>query len=839
MPRWLPLVCAGLLWAAPVHAQGLLVPSDKDMAPLNLVTHQVEVQIDEQVATTRVTQVFRNHTNRALEATYVFPVPKGASVNKFSMWVNGKEEKGELVEADKARQIYTEIVRRAQDPGLLEYVGNNLLKVRVFPVPANGDQKLSLSFTSVVPFESGLNEYVYPLKTNEQSARALEKFTLDATIKSKQVIANVYSPTHPITVQQHNDHEYHVAFERSQATLDRDFVLYYSHGGKDVGLTAAAYRPSADADGYVMLLIAPRAELDHSREMPRDFVFVLDTSGSMAGAKMEQARKALKFCLSSLTTKDRFALMNFATTVNKYADNLIDARPQEVAKAKAWVDELQATGGTAINDALNAALDYRGGSKNSKDESFRSSGPMPSEGAERVHQSVSKDEGRSFTVVFFTDGQPTVGETDPEKIIKNVMARNTDATRIFTFGVGDDVNAAMLDRLAEQTRAVSTYVRPEEDIEVKVSGLYAKISHPVLTEVELTVSHNVELVERYPQKLSDLFHGGQAVVLARYKGKGHALVTLKGKVACKDGGCETKSFDYEIDFPARTSNDKAFVEGLWARRKVGFLLDQIRNNGEQKELVDEVVKLAKKHGITTPYTSYLMVPDSVAAPPVVSVTPVGTPTLSTTTISNQTYGNRGTINYAPTMAPPAAPGAAPPVNTMRVFERGGRAPMSAAPAPSYLAHGGASQPAVRPTPSPGFTYEAATDAAAPAGVPAAPIAQTGKEGVDLALQMKALTEQEQVTGATTRQAAGRTCVQVNGVWTDQALDGKAAVVKVKALSDAYFRMLEKHPELKELFQLGNRLVWMTPSGTVLVVEPQDGKDKMGDDEIEKLFVARK
>jgi Ca-activated chloride channel family protein len=745
------------------------------------------------------------------------------------MWVNGKEEKGELVEADKARQIYTEIVRRAQDPGLLEYVGNNLLKVRVFPVPANGDQKLSLSFTSVVPFEAGLNEYVYPLKTNEQSAKALEKFTLDATIKSKQAIANVYSPTHPITVQQHNDHEYHVAFERSQATLDKDFVLYYSHGGKDVGLTAAAYRPSADADGYVMLLIAPRAELDHSRQMPRDFVFVLDTSGSMAGAKMEQARKALKFCLSSLTTKDRFALMNFATTVNTYSEHLTEAGQSAVADAKKWVDDLQATGGTAIDDALRAAQEFR-----------------------------SSDEGRSFTIVFFTDGQPTVGETDPEKIIKSTMARNTANTRIFTFGVGDDVNASMLDRLAEQTRAVSTYVRPEEDIEVKVSGLYAKISHPVLTEVELTVSHNVELVERYPQKLSDLFHGGQAVVLARYKGKGHALVTLKGKVACKDGGCETKSFDYEIDFPARTSNDKAFVEGLWARRKVGFLLDQIRNNGEQKELVDEVVKLAKKHGITTPYTSYLMVPDSVASPPVVNVTPVGTPTLGSVTPTNQTYGNRGLTNSAPGMVPAAAPGAAP-VNTMRVFERGGRPPMSAAPAPSYLAHGGASQaagmPASAPTATPyysaatgstqpGFNFEAAADAevpqaTAPATVPAAPIAQTGKEGVDLALQLKALTEQDRVTGATTRQAAGRTCVQVNGVWTDQALDGKAAVVKVKALSDAYFRMLEKHPELKELFQLGNRLVWMTPSGTVLVVEPKDGKDKMDDDEIEKLFVARK
>src|SRR5262245_29019594 len=213
MTRCLPVLCVALLWTAPVRASGFLIPTDSATPPLAMVSHHVEARIVEQVATTKVTQVFRNHTDRVLEATYIFPVPKGASVNRFAMWVDGKEVKGELVEADKARTVYTDIVRRLQDPGLLEYVGSNLLKLRVFPIPAHGDQKLTLSFTAVGNCESGLCEYLYPLKTDGKAAEVLESFSLNATLKSEQKVQNVYSPTHAVKVTPHSDHETHIAFE--------------------------------------------------------------------------------------------------------------------------------------------------------------------------------------------------------------------------------------------------------------------------------------------------------------------------------------------------------------------------------------------------------------------------------------------------------------------------------------------------------------------------------------------------------------------------------------------------------------------------------------------------
>src|SRR5262245_6892414 len=576
MRRYLPILTVLLVSTGAASANGLLIPEDKQLPPLAMLQHKVTIKLDDQVAITRVEQVFRNHTDRQLEATYVFPVPKGASVTRFTMWVNDKEVHGELLPADKAREIYTSIVRRTQDPGLLEYIGNNMLRMRAFPIPPKGDQKVAFSYESVAPKESGLVEYIYPLKTDGKATATLEKFGITANVKSQHGVQNVYSPTHALAIKRVNDKEVNVEFERNQGLLDKDFQMFYSTGDKDVGLTALMHRPVASENGYVMILLTPKIEMSAKYEVPRDMVMVLDTSGSMRGVKMEQAKKAMKYCLNSLAAKDRFALINFATTVNKYRDGLVENTPDQLEQARKWVDNLEPTGGTAINDALAAAQELR-----------------------------TKDEGRTFTVVFFTDGQPTVGETNIDKILKNTLARNTANTRIFTFGVGDDVNATFLDKLADETRAVATYVRPAEDIEAKVSGLYAKISHPVLTNLRVVATNGISFNEVYPPQLPDLFHGGQVQVLGRFTGKGPSAIKLTGQV-----GMDQKEFAYDLTFPEKTADDKEFVEHIWARRKVGYMLDHIRAHGESKELKDEVIALAKKYGITTPYTSWLIAPDA-------------------------------------------------------------------------------------------------------------------------------------------------------------------------------------------------------------------------------------
>jgi Ca-activated chloride channel family protein len=799
MRRSLPAIAVLLAWAGLAHAHGILIPVEKKVPPLAMLNHHVSIAIEDQVAVTTVEQTFRNHTDRQLEATYIFPVPKGASVNRFTMAVNGKEVAGELIEAAKARQIYTDIVRRTQDPGLLEYLGHNLFQMKVFPIPAKGDQKVSLRFSAVTPRDGNVVEYTYPLKTDGKATSTLQDFSVKATIKSQHRIENIYSPTHAISINRPNDHEASITFERNQALLDKDFQLLYGLGEKDdVGLTMVTHRPITAENGYFLLLLSPRAELSKEQTIPRDLVLVLDTSGSMRGEKMEQARKALKYCLSNLGSKDRFALINFATTVNKYKDGLLDSDKDQITQAKKWVDNLEATGGTAIDDALAAALALR-----------------------------TKDEGRSFTIVFFTDGQPTIGETEPEKILKHVAAKNTGNTRIFTFGVGDDVNATMLDQLAEQTRALSSYVRPEEDIEAKVSGLYSKISHPVLANLKLSVNKDVSLMEVYPPQLPDLFHGGQAVVLGRYSGHGHAAVKLTGSV-----GMETREFVYEVNFVDKTKEDKDFVEHLWARRKVGYLLDQIRANGEKKELVDEVTALAKKYGIATPYTSYLIVPDAVV--------PVA---------SNSSGGRSGGFGFGgggPGFVPgglaPAAPGGQ--VRRVTDFAKD----VQRKPGDLALNRDRMEEERFKKGDGKGegkFLKQAQEQKAAydearrllnsrqNDGV------QAGKLGVDLSCATANLRYQNQLTQSALCRVANRNCLEIGGVWIDEGYDAKMPTVTVKAQSDAYFRILERQPQVKDVFRLGNHLVWVTPNRTALVIDTTDGTDKLSDAEIDKLFVAKK
>jgi Ca-activated chloride channel family protein len=886
MRRAIPLLILALA-AGPASAAGFLIPDDTKLPPLAMVNHRVTIAIDDQVAVTTVEQAFRNHTSRQLEATYLFPIPKGASVNKFTMWVGDTETTGELLDAKKANHVYTDIVRRTQDPAVLEYLGNNLMRLRVFPVLPGKDQKVKISYTSVAPQDNGVIEYVYPLKTDGKGPKTLEEFSVKATIKSQHPVQNVYSPTHAIALVRKSDKEVAMTFERAQAVLDKDFQLFYSVGNKEIGITPVAHRPISSEDGYVLLLISPQLEASKSHVIPRDLVLVLDTSGSMDNVKMDQARKALKHCLGNLNTGDRFGIISFSTNVRTYRDALVEANSEQLENAKKWVDGLKAGGGTAIQAALDTAVEMR-----------------------------TKDEGRSFTIVFFTDGQPTIGEMNPDKIVKNVAAKNTANTRIFTFGVGDDVNAALLDQLADNTKALSTYVRPAEDIEAKAAGLYGKISHPVMANVRLTTSDNIRLHEVYPPTLPDLFYGGQLVVLAKYSGTGPGAVKLSGYV-----GTEKKEFAYDVNFPSKTDGDLDFVEALWARRKVGYLLDQIRLNGEQKELMDEMLALAKKYGIATPYTSYLVVPD---APVPVAALPAPVPGSRRPAADGRGVGGSGATTSPVGGGPglgtgaPGGAGFTGGFGGIGGFSGGGGFPgMPAAPPPALTdpaltkgAPRGPTEPAKvadvakKLAEKPGDAGRArfglendklgkvekeleqlnkdlnaeakddAKDRTADAkggekvkrevaerllrSVQEAKQnltnyeqarkfyangqfrdAQLGQVGVDVAVCANSLRTQDRLTQTANRLVQGRNCLEVGGLWIDEGFTAAMKTLVVKAQSDAYFKILEKKPEMKDVFRLGNHLVFVTPSQTALVIDTTDGKDKLTDDEVAALFVAKK
>lgn len=548
-------------------------PPHPVFAPLEVTYHKVNVRITDQVAVTTVDQEFYNPNPRQLEGTFLFPVPKGAQLDKFTMEIGGKPVSAELLGAEKARKIYEDIVRSMKDPALLEYYGRDLFKVRIFPIEAHARKRITLAYTQVLKSDSGLLAYTYPMNTEKFSARPIKSVSLKIEIEAQRPLKTLYSPSHNAEIRRSGERRAVIGYEASEVRADRDFQVLFSFGHEDVGASLLTHR-TAKGEGYFLLLASPGVTVKEDKVVKKDVTFVLDTSGSMAGAKLEQAKKALAFCIENLNDTDRFEIIRFATDTEALFDRLTDATADTRKRAHEFVRNLKPTGGTAIDDALKKALSLR-----------------PDKG------------DRPFVVIFLTDGLPTVGVVDADNILANALRASAGSTRVFCFGIGNDVNTHLLDKLSDATRAFSTYVLPEEDIEVKVSNFYTKIKEPVLASPKLAFPETIRATKLYPAPVPDLFKGEQLILAGRYEGAGNGKLVLEGSV-----NGETRKYTYEVKFPAEAA-DNDFIPRLWATRRVGYLLDEIRLRGESKELKDEVTDLARQFGIVTPYTAYLILED--------------------------------------------------------------------------------------------------------------------------------------------------------------------------------------------------------------------------------------
>jgi len=566
-----------LCGTAPAWADGILLPKHPDqpisslrqLPNFTIRHHRVQVQIQDQVAKTQVDQVFHNASRHDLEGTYLFPVPSGATLSNFEMEVDGKLQPAELLQAEQARRIYEEIVRQRVDPGLLEYAGQNLFRARVYPIPAGSDKAMKLGYEQVLGRSEQMHHYRYGLSTERFSQQPLQQASVTVDLQTRLPLKNIYSPSHEIAVQRLAENRARITWEATQVKPDTDFELYYSTSEAEIDATLLTYQPPGE-DGYFMLLAAPKVNWAQEKTPAKQMTFVVDTSGSMSGNKIEQAREALTYNLQQLEARDRFQLLTFASEVNLLTPKPVSASGPELQRALQHARSLRATGGTDINAALQAAL---------KGQEQGAGVPM---------------------ILFVTDGDPTVGVTDFEQILKNAQAANQRAARIFVFGVGYDVNIPFLDRLAQQNQGSAEYVRPEENIEVKVSQLFSQISHPILSKLKF--SYGTQRVSQVlPRHLPDFFKGSQLLLVGRYQGSGQQTLKLSGEL---NGQQRHYNFPKQNFAAGLTSYD--FLPRLWASRQIGFLLDQIRLQGKKTELVEEVIRLSKAYGIVTEYTSFLV-----------------------------------------------------------------------------------------------------------------------------------------------------------------------------------------------------------------------------------------
>lgn len=532
---------------------------------LHLQGQDVKVEITDQVAKTYITQTFVNDTDQNLAGTYLFPLPDDTTFSSFSLHIDGKPVEGKILEAGEARQQYEAIVRQMIDPGLLEYADYKTVRARIFPIPAHGTKKVELEYTQLLQAENGLVKYRFPLKGDkEASAGPVDDTKMSVKLSGKQGLRTIWSPSHTVQVERPENNRAKIAYHQANSLQDKDFLLYYSLSDKEMTANLLTHKVDGE-DGYFLLSLAP--PLKAAQSVPKDVVLVADTSGSMQGEKMEQARKALKYVVTALSPQDRFGIVPFNTDADSFRGQLVQASTDNKRLAVDFIDDLEARGGTNIGEAL------------------------------RTGGSLLKDGGdRPAYVVLMTDGEPTVGETSLTGLLKTVSNKNI---RLFDFGVGYDVNTRLLNRLSSDHHGTAQYIEPGESLEVAMSGFYDKIRSPMLSDVQMTFT-GVTVKDIYPRQVKDIFAGNQVLLLGRYKGAGQASVNVSGKLA----GVQ-KTFSFPINFAAAEASN-SHLSRLWAMRRIGYLTEVAQENGDTREVIDEIVALSKKHGIITSYTSFLV-----------------------------------------------------------------------------------------------------------------------------------------------------------------------------------------------------------------------------------------
>lgn len=638
-----------------------------------------------------VTETFVNRGGGLGEADYIFPLPKGAAFQDLKLSINGELVSGETMSADRARGIYEEIVRQQRDPALVEWMGYGMLRARIFPIAPGEEKKVVVRFQMVAEREGdALRVDYFQGKNNSQGftgrvgARdeAVERGSFTLTYPLAGNYGRAYSPTHSLSASERGGkREVRARGNASEITL-----LIPVRSSAEPAISVLSHAPRNE-DGFALITLSPPQVA--TRVTARDVTLVLDVSGSMSGVKIRQARAAGKQLLATLKPADRFRLISFATDVDLFRDEFVRATPENVAAGSRYLESLDASGSTNISGALDAALEGEASS------------------------------ARLGLVLFVTDGEPTVGERNPDAIASRVakLRRNR---RIFSFGVGADLNAALVERLAVEGRGTAHFVRPDESVERAVSIVASRLSSPVVTDVRVSAD-GVRFIKQYPSGGSDVFAGQDFVMLTRYSGGGGGHIRIQGTTA--DGPV---SWITRVAF-ARDSRENSFVARLWATQRVGYLSAEKRRNGGSSEIDDEIRELGEKYSIPTEFTSYLVLEPGMQLQ---------------STGRGAVMDGRATSVSAP---PPVA-------RNERAFES---------------ARAAAEQRAV--------TNLAAADEA------------------DLAK-----SDNLKRVGARTFALRGET-------WVDTRVTSSLKTTKVRAFSDAYFRIIEAIPELREAFALGNRV----------------------------------
>ncbi len=571
-------ILAFLLLATPLLAQtsralSWISPNTRIIHTQPVQVTHVEARIDiaDQLATTTLDIALRNPTPRPQESELLVPVPSGAVLKSFAFEGGHSEGTAKLLPREEARRIYDSIVAQTRDPALLEFVGHSVVKSSVFPVPANGTQKVRVTYEQLLEADGARLDYVLP---RSEAVEYNVPWKLSMRVKSTSRIASVYSPSHEISTKQPDANTAGISCETKDPGAFRVSLL--REAKDDMTASLLAYPDPKIGGGYFLVMIAPPKPKADAKPILREVTLVIDRSGSMAGPKLDQVKAAALQVIEGLNDGEGFNLIVYNEAVEMFAAQPVVKNATTAQQARDYISALRVSGGTNIHDSVVEALRQK---------------PL---------------EGMLPLVLFLTDGLPTIGQTS-EKVIREAVAKgNPHQRRVFTFGVGVDVNTPLLSRIARETRASAEFVLPKEDVEVKVGRVFERLRGPLLTRPEVHVVDDPNRVsDLIPSPLPDVFEGEQILLSGTYRGDAPLHFQLHGDAA--DG---RRKFDFTFNLD-KASTANAFVARLWASNKIAVLSEAIRDlgadgaTGSTTELVNEIVRLSTQFGILTEYTAFL------------------------------------------------------------------------------------------------------------------------------------------------------------------------------------------------------------------------------------------
>ncbi len=554
-----------------VLADGMIFPESVSPDYLEVRYHHVTVTIEDNHAVTRVKQEFVNPHDFPVDGRYFFPVPSDAILARFEARIGGQAQTVTRQDVATTNAALYDMVAQRRDPSLLQYADWESIAFDI-SLPARASRKMTLEYEQVLTPTGGMLHYSYILSTAQYASAPVDEVTLAVDVTSSGGLGALYSSSHAVTTERLGANRARVTWEAQSVNPAEDFDLFFSpaEGGFGSGLLTGA---RAERDHF-LFLFAPDDEAMQDDTLPKDIVFVIDRSGSMSGEKIAQAQDALQFILGQLNPNDRFSIVSFDDQLDAFADTLTPVDQRALSDARRFVRQLTARNNTNIEGALQTGL--------------------------AIFSRSEDRAGASRLLVFLTDGLPTAGVTDDVTIAELVQRANARVeARLHVFGVGYDVNTRLLDRLALDNGGSVTYVQPGENLELALSEFYGRIANPVLTDVEVEFD-GMRVADLYPPTMPDLFRGSSVLLAGRYEATNEqATVWVRGRA-----GDEPREYVYRFDLTATGDHD--FVPRLWATRRVGALLDEVRVEGERAALIEEIRALGLGYGIVTPYTTFVI-----------------------------------------------------------------------------------------------------------------------------------------------------------------------------------------------------------------------------------------